>query len=344
MFESALLESSPPRLSVLRRIHYLSSALAGTLLLAVSMSQLPRLLLLGDRALVIAAATLGVAAGAYSLMLCYVWVDSRRQRWHEWPWFLLTLALNLLGFLIYLVCSARKSGDWKRASLPLAYVAESTMVGVLILVPLIYTQALPRELLFGPVHIAPPPGPPRVRHVAQPVGPAPHRIVDLTLAPPSIPVGVQRIVDRPEPATPAGGQEIGVIGMPSGGPLSGPGPWVLGGLPSPGQMPPPPPMHAAPKQRMIRVGGKVIAAQALYQPQPTYPPLARMARVQGTVVLQAIIGTDGTVKDLKVLSGPGLLVSAALDTVKTWRYQPTLLNSEPVEVLTEINVIFRLDE
>jgi len=95
---------------------------------------------------------------------------------------------------------------------------------------------------------------------------------------------------------------------------------------------------------MIRVGGNVIAAQALYQPAPVYPPLATMARVQGTVVLQAIIGTDGTVKDLKVLSGHPLLVRAALDAVKTWRYQPTLLNTEPVEVLTEINVNFRLGE
>ena len=95
---------------------------------------------------------------------------------------------------------------------------------------------------------------------------------------------------------------------------------------------------------MIRVGGNVIAAQALYQPSPVYPPLATMARVQGTVVLQAIIGTDGTIKDLKVLSGHPLLVRAALDAVKTWRYQPTLLNTEPVEVLTEINVTFKLGE
>ena len=69
-----------------------------------------------------------------------------------------------------------------------------------------------------------------------------------------------------------------------------------------------------------------------------------MARIQGTVVLQAIIGTDGTVQDLKVLSGHPLAGPAALDAVKTWRYQPTLLNSEPVEVLTEIDVNFKLGE
>jgi protein TonB len=88
----------------------------------------------------------------------------------------------------------------------------------------------------------------------------------------------------------------------------------------------------------------VIAARALFQPQPVYPPLARMARIQGKVILQAILAQDGTVQDLKVISGHPLLVQAALDAVRTWRYQPTLLNSEPVEVLTEIDVNFILGE
>ena len=62
------------------------------------------------------------------------------------------------------------------------------------------------------------------------------------------------------------------------------------------------------------------------------------------MVLQAIIGKDGSIQDLKVMSGPAVLVEAALDAVRTWRYQPTLLNSEPVDVLTEIDVNFRLNE
>jgi protein TonB len=95
---------------------------------------------------------------------------------------------------------------------------------------------------------------------------------------------------------------------------------------------------------LYRVGGDVIAARALYQPRPVYPQLAIMAHVQGTVMLQAIVGRDGSIQDLKVLSGPALLVRAALDAVKTWRYQPTLLNSEPVDVLTEIDVNFNLGE
>ena len=90
------------------------------------------------------------------------------------------------------------------------------------------------------------------------------------------------------------------------------------------------------------LGGQVEAAKLIYKPTPDYPPLAKMARIQGSVRLEAIIAKDGTIQDLKVLSGHPLLVKAALDAVKQWRYQPTLLNGEPVEVVTEIDVNFTL--
>ncbi len=77
---------------------------------------------------------------------------------------------------------------------------------------------------------------------------------------------------------------------------------------------------------------------------PLYPPLARQTKVQGTVVLHAIIGTDGTVKELQVVSGHPLLIQAAIDDVKRWRYKPTLLNGKPVEVDTEIDVVFSLQQ
>jgi protein TonB len=93
---------------------------------------------------------------------------------------------------------------------------------------------------------------------------------------------------------------------------------------------------------MVRLNSGVVAAMAVYQPKPLYPQLAIIAHIQGTVVLEAIIGKDGTIQNLKVLSGHPVLAHAAVDAVKTWRYQPTLLNSEPVEVLTEIDVTFKL--
>src|ERR1039457_5593348 len=78
--------------------------------------------------------------------------------------------------------------------------------------------------------------------------------------------------------------------------------------------------------------------------QPTYPPLARQARVQGTVVLQALIGKDGAVQSLTVTSGHPMLIQAAMDAVKQWRYKPYLLNGEPVLVQTTINVNFQLSD
>jgi protein TonB len=93
----------------------------------------------------------------------------------------------------------------------------------------------------------------------------------------------------------------------------------------------------------VKVGGNVQSAKLIKHPTPLYPAIAKSARIQGTVVLQAIIGKDGTVQNLKMVSTASpLLVQAAMDAVKQWVYQPTLLNSEPVDVITEITVNFTL--
>ena len=84
------------------------------------------------------------------------------------------------------------------------------------------------------------------------------------------------------------------------------------------------------------------SARLVNQARPQYPPLARQARVQGTVKLEAVISKDGTIEELKVVSGHPLLVQAALDAVRQWRYQPTELNGVAVEVITTIDVNFTL--
>ena len=86
------------------------------------------------------------------------------------------------------------------------------------------------------------------------------------------------------------------------------------------------------------------AARLVYQPKPEYPEIAKMTRTEGAVEFEAVIGKDGTIEELKVLRGHPLLVKAALDAVRRWRYQPTLLNGEPIEVVTEITVNFKLEE
>lgn len=100
--------------------------------------------------------------------------------------------------------------------------------------------------------------------------------------------------------------------------------------------------NAANQPKRIRLGGNAAAANLISGPKPEYPPLAKQAKVSGTVELAAVIGKDGTVQDLKVISGHPLLVQASLDAVKDWVYRPTLLNGDPVEVVTTIDVNYTL--
>ena len=92
----------------------------------------------------------------------------------------------------------------------------------------------------------------------------------------------------------------------------------------------------------MRVSQGVSQGLLVHQVKPSYPPLARQARIQGTVVLQAVIGKDGNIQGLKVVSGHPMLAPAALEAVKQWKYKPYFLNGEPVEVDTTINVNFTL--
>jgi protein TonB len=123
--------------------------------------------------------------------------------------------------------------------------------------------------------------------------------------------------------------------------------------------PPPPPALSSPRApAKILIGRPVVQSPAhpkrvvlpagvaqgllIMKTNPVYPPIAKAARVSGTVVLQAVISTSGSIENLRVISGPAMLQQSALDAVKTWRYRPYLLNNQPVEVETTINVIYTL--
>jgi protein TonB len=104
----------------------------------------------------------------------------------------------------------------------------------------------------------------------------------------------------------------------------------------------PPADAAPPKPRRITIAGGVMKGMLIKGDIPDYPPLAKARGISGTVVLQAIIDKNGHIRDLHVISGPDQLQQAALDAVKQWVYRPYLLDGEPVEVRTQVDVVFTL--
>ena len=139
---------------------------------------------------------------------------------------------------------------------------------------------------------------------------------------------------------------MGVVGgVPGGVPGGTPG-GVIGGIIGavPAAAPPPVKEVKPATPQRIRVGGNVQAANLIKKITPPYPPLAKQARIQGTVRFTAIIGKDGTIQNLQLVSGHPLLVPSATEAVKQWVYRPTLLNGEPVEVITQIDVNFTLSQ
>ncbi len=343
MFDDALLESSLSRSPVLRGIHWAISAAAGLFGLAATWWFLPDVVAqLEGSSLLLASSLAGLLCAGYALMGSYVWEDANRLRLRKRVWLLVTLSLNLAGFLIYLIRSASRSGNWKRAATALAYVLQAASVAILAALPLASTDALSKQVLQITYSVpSPPAGLPSARTVPPREKPSTRARVDVLKSTIIIPKGVREFEESPAPP-PERGRYV-AEGIPGGSPSRLP-PGIWSAAPWGATSAPPPVPRGAAKSQTVRVGGQVMAARILYNPKPEYPPLAIMARIQGTVVLAAVIGKDGTVQDLKVVRGHPLLVSAALAAVKDWRYQPTLLNGEPVEVITEITLNFVLGQ
>jgi TonB family protein len=131
---------------------------------------------------------------------------------------------------------------------------------------------------------------------------------------------------------------IQMPGSVQGGVLGG----IIGSVPAGAAPPPPPP--AADGTKRITIGGNVQQAKLVSQPKPVYPPLAKQARISGVVHLSALIGKEGNIVNLAVISGHPLLIPSALEAVRLWVYQKTLLNGEPVEVMTQIDVNYTLSD
>ena len=222
----------------------------------------------------------------------------------------------------------------KPAAVAASLVLQSVAVGGLLLIPLLHVELLPLPKSDDPkiwmILSKPAPPPPSPETI---VRRKPRQLaISLLMGPTRVPDKIVRFVDEPDSPD---------FGMPA---LSA----IAGGVLSLVISDVPPPAAKAPEvvkpPQKITVASSLQAAKLIFGPKPEYPSLAKTARVQGTVHLQAVIGVDGSVRNLAVLSGPPLLIKSALETVSRWRYQPTLLAGAPVEVTTLIDVTFTLSQ
>ena len=228
----------------------------------------------------------------------------------------------------------------------LSLVVHLVLVGAAILVPLVYTEALPNHQLMRMLTTPPlPPAAPLPVELVE-VARAAVTIVEIDpnamIAPTETPEEVATIVDerpRSELRTVRGVLPVEGIGN------------VIGGLgvgrpdatPPPPPLPlPPPPPEPAPVE-ILRISQGMMSGNLIHRVQPKYPTLARAARIEGLVLLEGTIATDGTIRNLRVITGHPLLTQAAVDAIEQGEYEPYLLNGEPIEIVTTFTLTFRMD-
>jgi protein TonB len=218
---------------------------------------------------------------------------------------------------------------------PLAVLINCGVVIALIIWPLLHPDALPVQIMAALLVAPSPPLPAPLVQVTQPRLQARSELLDNQIhAPSKIPRDIKldkEVASSPPTMRGVIGAEEMADGTP-GGSLNdlfshiGAGPVIV--KPS--------------TPRTLSISSGVMAGNLLDKTVPQYPTIAREARIQGTVVLQATIAKDGTIQTLRVINGPPMLQQAAIDAVRSWRYKPYLLNGEPVEVETTVNVVFNL--
>jgi len=217
-----------------------------------------------------------------------------------------------------------------------SFALEAMVIGLLLLLPLWKTVGLPApHTLSTPITLGSPqpaaPQTPRGGHAS----PTPiNSVRPIFVAPGRIPRTISTTSGPAAPEAPDAGQVgIPVLGLPGGGEGLSPS-LIIGTRPVM-------PVRAVPTVRVIRTSS-ILEGNLIRRVQPEYPPLAKSIHLQGSVVLAAVISKAGTIDNLQVLSGHPMLVPAAIDAVKQWRYRPYILNNEPIEVQTQITVNFIL--
>jgi protein TonB len=233
-----------------------------------------------------------------------------------------------------------ESGGSARTGKPVTVLVSTILhacaIVTLIVIPILQPQVAPIIAAVGIPLVAVDKPEPKMERVAiapktQPqIVPTPGTLT----APITIPRDIALVVDEPSSA---------IVATAASVPFSNPRLGVIEKMTevAPPLPPPPPPVIAPPTAGPLRVSNSQLGS-LIYQVKPVYPDLAKRARVQGAVVLEATISKDGSIQNLRVVSGHVLLVDAAINAVQQWRYKPTMLNGEPIDVITTITVTFTL--
>jgi protein TonB len=225
-------------------------------------------------------------------------------------------------------------------ALAISILIHAAFVAVGIVLPMIFLQVIPGmnliSLMAAPAPPAAPPPPPPPRPSAEDV-PRKPLVSDMNFIPPTIPQGISAPDEEPNPvigfnAVPS--LLAGPVGVPAGIP-----PVAALLAPAPPAKPAPPP----PRREVVPIGGSVQEAKLIRKVTPEYPSLAKAARAQGTVILEVQVDEEGNVIEVRVLRDLPLLTEAAVRAVRQWKYSPTLLNGEPVRVMSTVTVNFHLN-
>jgi periplasmic protein TonB len=201
----------------------------------------------------------------------------------------------------------------------------------LLVIPLFHTETLPKRQTLTMLFVPPPAAASGVTTFRVPTPTHTSKSI-------SIPAAMHMTHETPPPSVDTtggvvGGVPGGLVGGVPGGVLTA----VLNGTHSVPVL-----AKTSPTPKRMRIASRVAEANLIHDVAPTYPPEAGRARIEGTVVLLAVIAKNGTVQDVRVESGLPVLAEAAIDAVKQWRYKPYLLNGEPIEVVSQITINFNL--
>jgi protein TonB len=239
------------------------------------------------------------------------------------------------------------------------FAAQCAMLTAAVLVPMMFPDSLPsvRSIYILLAPSPPPPPPPPAQELSAPRSAVVRHLQlrdGVLLEPRTMPARPQMLIEEPlseaersgrggVPGGVAGGVDGGVVGSMLTDVLNRAATAVRVEPPTPKPLPAEPVKTAAPAPlKRVVVGGAVQEAMLINRVMPVYPALARQARISGDVVLHGVIGTDGRIRELRLLRGHPLLAPAALDAVRQWVYRPTRLNGVPVEVEAPITVHFTL--